>query len=341
MVDLRRIWNGISINLIDRLSSEQLTMVQQACFCELGKYNFSEKVDCTELATYDDDKIGYTMFFCSKGVEGLSKKTLKYYKDTVDKFLEFIKKPLKSITTDDIRFYLANRHANDGVCLTTMENERRNLNSFFGWLAEEGYIPKNVCKPIKKIKAPKIKKKAFSEIEVQKIKDACMIQPEYFKKESMARNIALVEFLLSTGCRVGEISGLTRAAVDLDSASALVVGKGNKERTVYITQVAKMRLLEYWEIAGDRKYVFSKLGKDEQWNESGIEICVRELGKTANVKNCHPHRFRRTCATFALKKGMAITDVQRMLGHENLDTTKIYLDLDNSDLAYQHTKIFG
>ena len=150
-----------------------------------------------------------------------------------------------------------------------------------------------------------------------------------------------MEFLLSTGCRVGEIAELTRNAVDLDNGCAIVTGKGNKERTVYITQVAKLRLQEYWEITGDRQYAFSRLGENVQWSVSGIEICIRELGKKSGVKNCHPHRFRRTCATLALKKGMAITDVQRMLGHENLDTTKIYLDLDNTDLAYQHTKIFG
>ena len=75
MVDLRKIWNGISVNLLDCLTPDQLTIVQQACYCELGKYNFTEKVDCTELATYDDDKLGYTMFFCSKGVEGLSKRS--------------------------------------------------------------------------------------------------------------------------------------------------------------------------------------------------------------------------------------------------------------------------
>lgn len=341
MVDLRTIWNGISISLIDQLTPEQLTLVQQACFCELGKYDFNEKINCTDLVTYDNDNLGYTMFFCSKGVEGLSKKTLKFYKQTVDNFLSFIGKPLKAITTDDLRFYLAKRHTKDGVCITTMENERRNLNSFFGWLAEEGYISKNICKPIKKIKAPKIKKKAFSEVEIQKIKDAGMVSSTYFQEESVARNIALIEFLISTGCRVGEISCLTRESVDLDNSSAVVTGKGNKERTVYISQVAKMRLLEYWEKAGDRKYAFSQLGKDLKWNVQGIELVIRNIGQQAHVKNCHPHRFRRTCATLAIKKGMSITDVQRMLGHENLDTTKIYLDLDNTDLQYQHTKIFG
>lgn len=341
MIDLKTIWNGISINLIDRIDAEQLTIIQQAVMCELGKYDFTEKVNCTELTTYDDDMTGYTMFFCSKGVEGLSKRTLKYYKETIDRFLNFIGKPLKAITTDDIRFYLAHRHTKDGICIITMESERRNLNSFFGWLAEEGYIPKNVCKSIKKIKSPKTKKKAFTEVELQKIKDACMIQPHYFKEESTARNIALIEFMISTGCRVGEISTLKRESVDLENSCAVVVGKGNKERTVYLTQVCKMRLIEYWNVSGKREYAFSTLGKDVQWQISGIEIKVREIGKNAGVEKCHPHRFRRTCATIAIKKGMDIIDVQRMLGHENLDTTKIYLDLDNSNLAYQHTKIFG
>ena len=345
MVDLRTIWSGVAVNLMERLEPEDMTAVQQALFCELGKYDISEKPSSTEIVTYNDDMTGYTMFFCAKGVEGLSKKTLAYYKQTIDRFLCFINKPINQITTDDIRFYLAHRQTKDGISIVTMENERRNLHSFFGWLAEENYITRNICRPIKKIKTAKVKKKAFTDVEIQKIKDACKVEKGYCAEEKSKRNIALIEFLISTGCRAGEISGLKREKVDLEHNCATVLGKGNKERTVYLSEICKMRLVEYWDYTGDKEYAFSAVvsGKRNNfhWEVSGIEIAVRELGKVAGVNNCHPHRFRRTCATMALKKGMSIVDVQRMLGHENLDTTKIYLDLDNSDLAYQHTKIFG
>lgn len=341
MVDLLQIWGEVLVNLDDTVPPECINTIRQAVVSAIGKYEVTPKVECTEIATYDEDKRGYTMFFCAKGVEGLSKRTLQYYKLVIDNYLNFINKPLKSITTNDIRFYLAQRSTRDGVSMVTMENERRILNVFFGWLAEEDYIDKNVCKPVKKIKTKKVKKKAFTETEIQKIKDACLIKGGYMAEEKLARSVALVEFLISTGCRAGEIAQLKRQSVDVDNSCATVVGKGNKERVVYLTQVCKMRLQEYWELAGKREYTFAGLGTDKPLSVPGIEITIRELGKLAGVENCHPHRFRRTCATMALKKGMTIVDVQRMLGHENLDTTKIYLDLDDSDLAYQHAKVFG
>ena len=156
------------------------------------------------------------------------------------------------------------------------------------------------------------------------------------------RAIALVEFLLSTGCRVGEIAALKRENIDLERGTALVFGKGSKERIVYINAVCRLRLLEYWEAVGDNLYAFCQMESPyKEWNISGIEIEVRKLGALAGVKDCHPHRFRRTTATIATKKGMSLLDVQRMLGHESADTTRIYLDLDDTDLKHKHEKYLG
>ena len=340
MIDMRTLWNGIYENL-HGFDDVELEQIKQAVFYEVGKYDFQPKPEHTELVVYDDDKKGYTMFFVAKIVEGLAEKSLKYYKEIIDKFFEMIPKPLNILTSDDIRFYLARRQIERKCAPATMDNERRILNTFFRWLSDEGYIEKNICSSIKKVRTPKRKKKAFSETDCAKIRDACFVLDGVCLEEKRKRAIALVEFLLSTGCRVGEIAGLKREDIDLEQRTAIVFGKGSKERTVFLTPTAKMRLLEYWEIAGDKTYAFEALKDgDSTFDRSGIEYAVREIGKTAGVKNCHPHRFRRTAATFAIRKGMSLLDVQRMLGHQSMDTTKIYLDLDDSDLKYQHDKFF-
>ena len=135
---------------------------------------------------------------------------------------------------------------------------------------------------------------------------------------------------------------LKREDINLENRTAIVFGKGSKERIGFLPAVCKMRVLEYWEVAGDSEWCFCRINGDNNipLNVSGIEIAIREIGATAKVKNCHPHRFRRTCATIGFKKGMSVLDVQRMLGHDSSDTTKIYLDLDDSDLKYQHEKFF-
>lgn len=348
--DMNMIWSGILPKLGDNFDEYETDLIKNAIFCEIGKYNFVKKEECTELVAFNDENNGYLMFFIAKKVEGLSERSLKYYRTVIDKFLQTSQKSLTALTADDIRWYLAKRQMQDNVSPVTANSERRVLHSFFSWLSDEQYIERNICKSIKAIKTKKTKKKAFSEIELSKIRDECLKIRETNTcmkakaEEEQKRNIALVEFLLSTGCRVGEVSGLKREDVDIDNRTAIVLGKGNKERTVFLTQTAKMRLLEYWKIAGEKEYAFSPVAPSSKDAKkiciSGLEIIIREIGKRANVKNCHPHRFRRTCATIALKKGMSVIDVQKMLGHASLDTTRIYLDLDDNDLKYQHDKVF-
>lgn len=342
MIDMNTIWGGILPNLsdLDTLTTEK---VKVAVFAELGKYDYTPKAEHTELVQYDDDKKGYTMFFVAKKVEGLSDKSLKYYKLIIDKLCRAIPKPLTEYTSDDVRFYLAKRQMDSKCSFVTIDNERRVLNSFFEWLSSEGYINRNICSAIKNIKVPKRKKKAFSEVECAKIRQICFNLDGINKERKRKRAVALTEFLFSTGCRVGEISILKRDDIDMEQRTATVHGKGNKERTVFLTPTAKMRILEYWDIQGDEIYAFSPLKdkeRDEPLTTGSIEREIREIGNAAGVNNCHPHRFRRTAATMALRKGMSIFDVQRMLGHKNIETTKIYLDLDDSDLKYQHDKYF-
>ena len=143
----------------------------------------------------------------------------------------------------------------------------------------------------------------------------------------------------------------------------IVHGKGDKDRTVYLTAKCMIAIQNYlnereddidWLFPGGlgldedpshgtrkaRKgwYKHAELLKDKPINTSSIEATVRKIGKRAGVPNTHPHRFRRTCATMALHRGMPIEQVSKMLGHEQITTTQIYLDLSEKDLELAHRK---
>lgn len=308
----------------------------------------------TELIAINEDENQMLIrkFITAKIVKGLSERTLKYYKETIDQFLRRTKKNIKDITADDIRLYIALRRKRDKVTDTTAGNELRNLRSFYNWLYTEELIRSNPISKVESIKKAKTKKEAFSEYELELIRNKCRT----------SRETAIIEILVSTGCRVGELTHIKRT--DIKGDSILVHGKGNKDRIVYLNAKARISLDRYMSERKDKaEYLFPKssgtihdkgryslhsvkenwykypdLIKDEPQDVSSIESTVRDIGKRAGVKNTHPHRFRRTCATFALRRGMPIEQVSKMLGHEQISTTQIYLDLTEQELEQAHRK---
>lgn len=307
----------------------------------------------TALTIYEGDVNEQILmrFLMAKTARGCSKRTVQYYKDTVTAALNAIGKPYTQITSDDIRYYLAVRVARDGVTKTTANNERRNLSAFYGWLQKEEILLKNPMNKIEAIKETKKKKKAFEQIEIEKMRYAC--------KSSL--ETALIEVLLSTWARVSE---LTHMRIDeINEGKIIVHGKGDKEREVYLNAKAQIALSTYLaEREDDNPLIFPKsiggtkmTGKRTQqemreWykhkeniqdgfrDPSGIEENIRRIGKRAGVLNAHPHRFRRTGATMALRGGMPIMTVSKLLGHENIATTQIYLDISDKELEQAHEK---
>ena len=220
----------------------------------------------------------------------------------------------------------------------TRNNERSVLSSFYQWLTDEELIPKNPVRKVPKIKEPKVQKKAFSQMELEKIRTSCTNETE----------TAVIEILISTGCRVSELCGIKPD--DIDGDRVTVHGKGNKDRICYLTAKAQIAIEDYMQSEYYKKrhefgseYLFMR--KRYQGDEflkpigkSSIENMTKRIGKDAGVKNCHPHRFRRTCATMALERGMPIERVSHMLGHESIETTQIYLDLTEDGMKEAHRK---
>lgn len=283
-----------------------------------------------EKATNDKYK---NAFISAKEIEGCSKRTIKYYKEIIEKMLVSIDKPLKRISTEDIRNYLS-KYKDNGKCnSTTIDNIRRVFSSFFSWLEEEDYIIKNPVRRVHKIKTATIIKETFTDENIEKMRDKCL----------NIRNLAIIELLYSTGIRVGELVNLDKKDLNIEERSCIVLGKGNKQREVYFDARTKIHLLQYLNSRNDdNTALFVSQNKPHQrLSISGIELIVRKLGISTNISRVHPHKFRRTLATLAIDKGMPIEQVQKLLGHVKIETTMHYAMVNQNNVKTSHRKYIG
>ena len=268
-------------------------------------------------------------FLDVKALEGCSKATIENYKFNLNKFLLGVGKDPTEIATQDIRKYLADYKRERGVSNTTLDNMRRVFQSFFTWMHREGYIIKDPCAAVNKIRADKIIKNPYSDEEMELMREAA----------KNLREKAIIEVLYSTGMRIGELEKLNKDDIDFVNGKAIVFGKGAKEREVYFNVKAQLALKKYLENRNDTNEALF-VGLQSPYNRlkvSTYEKILRELGGRCGV-HCHPHRFRRTCATILLNKGMPIQEVSKVLGHAKLETTMIYCEIDQQSVATNHKK---
>lgn len=296
------------------LGGTELDALERILCEKLNNYELQER--CTDIVVHDDTATGLLKkFLATKRVEGKAESTLDYYNLQIGTFLLNCTRRIFELETFDLRFYLSEYKNKRKVGNRTLENIRKCLSSFFGWLFEEGFMPRNPCRALKNIKYLKVIKKPFSAEDLVEIKEACKSR----------RELALVEFLYSTGCRVSEVVSLNISDVDFRKREIVVIGKGGKERTVYLTEVASRYLEKYLDSRRDINPALF-LGKGcKRFGKSGIEIMLKRIGKRSGVANVHPHRFRRTLATYMIDHGASLPDVQKILGHEDIRTTQIYV----------------
>lgn len=269
-------------------------------------------------------------FISSKEIEGCSVRTLKYYKDNITKMLDTVNLPINEITTETLRNYLSNYKNNSTAGMVTIDNIRRTLSSFFAWLENEDYIVKSPVRRIHKVKATKKVKETLTDENLEKLRDTC----------SNVRDLAILELLISTGMRVGELTRLNISDMNFQERSCIVLGKGNSEREVYFSAKSKMYIKKYLKTRTDNnEALFVSLIKPyNRLGISGIEILIRNLGKDANINKVHPHKFRRTMATMAIDKGMPIEQVQKLLEHIKIDTTMEYAMVNQNNVKNSHRK---
>ena len=317
---------------------------------EIGQRN-------TELMIMDEDvnEAIIKKFLAAKFASGRTARTIEFYGNTLRWIFGKIDKNYDQISADDIRLYMALRIQRDGISKVTANNERRALSSFYQWLQKEEILMKNPMAKVEQIKVQKPKKKAFEELDVEKIRDACRSN----------RERAIIELLLSTWCRVSEVVQIRLE--DIKNEEILVHGKGEKDRTVYLNAKSRLALEKYIDERTDTNpYLFPRalhagnvkemtknrkrksmcewykepelVDPTQRTDKGTIESIVREVGRRAGVDNTHPHRFRRTGATYALRSGMPLTTVSKLLGHSGIGVTQVYLDISDQELEDAHRK---
>ena len=307
--------------------SEYLTVEQMKKLQEVIVKTFAEN-EAPKTETSNDEFL--KMFLDAKRIEGCSDRTIKYYRVTIEHLLKNVVSPIRKITTEMMRAYLVDYQKIDNCGKTTVDNIRRNISSFFSWLEEEDYILKSPMRRIHKIKTQKTVKNIISDEEIEKLRDNC----------KNIRDTAMIDLLYSTGIRVGELVKLNIEDIDFSERECVVFGKGDKERRVYFDAKSKIHLKNYIESRKDNNpALFVTLNAPyDRLKISGVEIRIRELGRMLNLEKVHPHKFRRTMATRAIDKGMPIEQVQKILGHSQIDTTMQYAIVNQNNVKASHRK---
>lgn len=310
--------------------AEYLSIAQMKKLQEVLLKNLSEaETPKTEISNAEY----LQMFLDAKKIEGCSERTLQYYRVTVERLLLSIATPIRKVSTEEIRSYLSEYQQINGCTKVTVDNIRRNISSFFSWLEEEDYILKSPMCRIHKIKTKQQVKEIISDEAIEQLRDHC----------TCTRDLAMIDLLYSTGIRVGELVNLNIADVNFEARECVVFGKGDKERRVYFDAKAKLHLQNYLNSRADNNpALFVTLdAPHNRLKISGVEVRLRELGRSINLIKIHPHKFRRTIATRAIDKGMPIEQVQKILGHSQIDTTMKYAMVNQANVKTSHQKFIA
>ena len=300
--------------MLPLLDNKQLRKLKNT----LETYFFDISIKVSQDVNTEKEELDYLEIFLSaKKIEGCSEKTLIYYRNTIQQMLDSVEKSVCSIGTEDLRDYLADYQAEKKSSKITIDNIRRIFSSFFAWLEDEDYIIKSPVRRIHRIKSGSTIKETYTDEQLETMRDNC----------GNLRDLALIDILASTGMRVGELVLLNKEDISFDERECIVFGKGDKERMVYFDARTKIHLQNYLNSRVD--------------TNNALFVSLKAPYDRMNIDKVHPHKFRRTLATVAIDKGMPIEQLQKLLGHQRIDTTLQYAMVKQSNVKNAHRKYIG
>ena len=322
--------NDLSVRLLESFTPDQVRGILASLDIVSSDYDITRK--SKELILVGSMPEIVKVYIASKAVENRSPLTLDNYRRTLSAFFTAVAKPFPNISANDIRAYFYNykqtRHVDD----STLNTMRSVICGFFAWATNEEYIARNPSARIGVIKHQAADRHAMTPMELETMRSVCVT----------LREKALVDLFYSTGCRVSEVAALLISDVNLDAGSAVVRhGKGDKRRTVYLNAECLVSLRAY---LASRTDACSALFVSERkpahaLTSKAIEDAISKIRDRSGIaSHVTPHVFRHTTATTALRSGMPVEQVQRLLGHSNINTTMIYAKTDDADVKANHQR---
>lgn len=317
-------------SLVGTVDMDTLNCVMNNITMILNNYEIAER--CTELVPTDNEnEKTIKQYLACLAIEGKSEKTILQYGRALKKMSDEICKPYTEYEVYDIRYYFA-REKQRGISNVSLENTRSYISAFFKWLSREEIIARNIMESIPPIKVPKEIKEPFSDIEIDMLRGACKNLKER----------ALIETLLSTGIRVDELSKMNMDDIDFSNMTVRVLhGKGSKERVTYINNIGRKHLMAYLDSRKDNTIPLFVNYRGSRLNSGGIRNILNTIGARAGVDNVHPHRFRRTFATGLAARGMDIQEIQKLLGHSNVNTTMRYIKVNDAQVQASYRRFIA
>ena len=319
--------SDVTTALVSKLDPDDIDLVSDEMLIALKDYQVTKNV--TELVQYDGfNEMILKRYRACLVISGRSPKTIEAYDRQIKILFRVLQKNFTDMTVSDLRYFLALEKSR-GVSNRTLENTRIVISSFFTWLLDEDLINKNPCHFIKPIKYTSKVRYSFSSVEIDALRSAC--------KNTKER--AIIELLLASGIRVSELCSMRVVDIDFDTRIVIVLnGKGDKQRTVYINDLAREHLLAYLNtrnVSGE--YLFYNK-KKEPLNPGGVRFILKSLEERSGVTNVHPHRFRRTLATNLSNRGMDVQEISKLLGHADINTTMGYIYTSDESVHVSYMK---
>lgn len=260
-------------------------------------------------------------------VEGRSELTLERYEREIKRFLKVAGTTTRNITQYHIRKYLSDEKER-GLADSTIKGLCWVMSGYFNWMHRDGILQNNPMGNIRSIKVQKKVKQVFSDIDIEKLKSNCRT----------LRDKAIVSFLQSTACRISEVTNLNIDNIDFANNECIVLGKGNKERIVYMDNVTAMYLKQYLSGRKDNDQALFLGLRKNRLTPNGVRVMLKTLARRSGIEHVHPHKFRRTTITNLVTRGMPIEQVKFLAGHEKIDTTMGYIVTDQNNVKNNFQK---
>lgn len=310
-------------------SSQQLTDIRDAVRIVLCQYEVSAKE--SSLQVIDNSSFYYLRIYLESCRQaGKSPGTIELYDFHLSHLLSYINKNITDIADDDIYMYLYNYKHKRPVSNSYINQIRLVANRFFKWLIKKKICTHNPVDSVDPIKCRKLVKKPLSAEELERLRSSCESE----------RNLAILECLYSTAVRASELLRLDRSDISFSHNDIIVLGKGDKERVTYLNAKSHIHLKNYLALRTDDNPALFVSNKSPhgRLTRRGLEDILNRIADRAQVTKVHPHRLRRTSATDLLNAGMPIEQVQELLGHKSIETTRIYCTVTQESVRYNHKR---